>query len=44
MGFSVHLGKPVNPDELTTLVAKLAQEHTHLCRESVVPIGTSDRR
>jgi PAS domain S-box-containing protein len=25
MGFSVHLGKPVNPDDLTALVAKLAQ-------------------
>jgi PAS domain S-box-containing protein len=25
MGFSVHLGKPVNPDDLTALVAKLAK-------------------
>jgi CheY-like chemotaxis protein len=29
MGFSVHLGKPVNPDDLTALVGKLAKNHAH---------------
>jgi len=27
MGFSAHLGKPVNPDDLTALVAKLAKRN-----------------